>query len=225
MIHSMNRNSPVSFWVVLIVGIIVICGVYLLGQSPIVAPEANVMLKRPIARLQATQAAATETPSATPSASTASSTSQEEDTAGWQICRNDARGYQLKLPSGWREFAAGGSEAMHATCDQNINTIVWAEEKGGVPVPPQFHLDIEDQSVAHTTGGEESTTVEGYLLQNPDRARDIMRETRTKDGERVVWFGDGVILTVHGGIFYVFGGFEMPQDLLDKIMATFKFTR
>lgn len=89
----------------------------------------------------------------------------------------------------------------------------------GVPKPPQLDLDIEN--------AEGDTTVEDFLRHNPDDAQNVLKEIQTNDGEKMVWFRDGSIISVHKGAFYSFHAFEFEkaQGLLDAIMGTFEFTK
>jgi len=224
----MDRESPIPLWVVLSIGVVLVGGVYVVAQRSTVQPQASVIIKQTLVLSPSPTATPTIAPSMTP-AETAVVTSTQVGTADWILCRNGVRGFQLKLPPGWREWAAGGSEARPATCDQEINTIMWAVDVNGVPPPPQLDLDISDPAPGPKAGSGDgdSTTVEDFLRNNPDWANNIMRETRTLDGERMVWFNDGSIVCVHKGTFYSFYAFEFDkeQDLLHKILATFEFTK
>src|ERR1043166_4997927 len=99
----MNRNSPVPLWAVLTVGVLVTCGIYVLGQPTVTPPEASIIVRRnvmpPASVTVSTTAAPTTAASSGPFGprqrqSTATSTQVSND--NWRVYRNTKYRFEFR---------------------------------------------------------------------------------------------------------------------------------
>jgi hypothetical protein len=134
----MNRNSPVPWWVVLSIAVVLVGGIYVLAQRTVVQPAPNVVVRqptlvpRPSVTATATPSAAAE--AASPAVSPTPLASAESVPSDWKTYRNTKYGYKIRYPQNWFVSTPGGGEAVESDGTESGVTISEAGGESGIDI-------------------------------------------------------------------------------------------
>ncbi|OGE78301.1 MAG: hypothetical protein A2751_04080 [Candidatus Doudnabacteria bacterium RIFCSPHIGHO2_01_FULL_46_14] len=144
----------------------------------------------------------------------------QSETAGWNICKNEAYGFEVKYPPNWKVWRVGAPEASVSSCEVGLRTAGFSPNllELSLETIQQINVDVDSETVK---------TIEDYRAKHPEffYFNEITRES-TIDGQKLYWFGERLAITFYDGKMFRFSMIQnIDESTLNLFFSTFKFIK
>ena len=148
----------------------------------------------------------------------------QDETADWEICRNERYGYEVRYPPEWKVWKTGAGEALPARCEENLALLTLSSNFLGTPGQPQISIDVSDPARLKSTIYKGTVSLDDYFNKNPAvlKYNRVVRETEI-GGERALWLEGPWLVTFHDDSIFEFHVNNVDAATLQRMLDSFRF--